>query len=806
MTRLLTLSGAVLCVALVHAQSQTSAPPPAPAASFATVDAQRAFVTASCAGCHNSRAKAGDYNWDTIDLAQPAANAAHLEKAILKLRAGLMPPPGPRRPSDETLQAFAAALEQRVDEAAAAAPRPGRPELHRMNRAEYANAVRDLLGVDADVAQMLPADEMSRGYANMADVLKTSESLIEGYVRAASRISRLAMGDPKASRGVATYTLPRVVSQLRHIEGTPFGTRGGISVVHTFPVDGEYVFRMSFYYSGLAVLYGQHELQGPQQIEVSIDGEQVALLDIPPRLKLTTDLRTVKIKVKAGPQRVSAAFIQKADGPVDDVVQPPEQSLIDVSNANVPGITALPHLRDLAIDGPHSVSGLTETEARRRILSCTPATAAEELPCAKAIIARLARQAYRRPVGESDIQGLVRMYRVGRGEKGGFDDGVRTAVQAILASPEFIFRFERTPAGVAPNGTYRITDLDLASRLSFFLWSSNPDDELITLATAAKLHEPQVLEQQVRRMLADPRAEALSTGFASYWLHLQNLKDMRPDSYQYPDFDMNLMKSMTRETQLFFNHIVRENRPITELLTADYTFVDDRLARHYGLPNVLGHRFRKVRVTDDNRRGLLGHASVLTLTSYANRTSPVLRGKWVMDVLLGTPPPKPPANVPPLAENTADVQHLPVRARLEEHRKNPACAACHRMMDPIGYALENYDVVGLWRTKDSGVTIDASGTLGDGTAVNGPGSLRAALLRRGDLFERKFTQDLLMYGLGRVIQPYDLPAVRAIQRDAAASGGTFGAIVLGIVKSVPFQMRQADEPATTDLADRPRVH
>ncbi len=561
MTRLLTVSGAVLCVALTHAQGQMGAPPPASPETFATVDAKKAFVTANCAGCHNSRAKAGDYNWETIDLAQPAKHAEHLEKAILKVRAGLMPPPGPRRPSDATLQAFASSLEQGVDQAAAANPRPGRPELHRMNRAEYANAVRDLLGVEADVSRLLPADEMSRGYANMSDVLKTSASLIEGYVRAASRISRLALGDPKASRAVATYTLPRVVSQIRHIEGTPFGTRGGISVVHNFPVDGEYVFRMSFYYSGLAVLYGEHELQGPQQIEVSIDGEQVALLDIPPRLKLTTDLRTVKIKVKAGPQRVSAAFIQKADGPVDDVVQPPEQSLVDVSNANVPGITALPHLRDLAIDGPHTVLGLTETEARGRIMSCRPKSETEELPCAKAIITRLAREAYRRPVGENDIQGLVRMYRVGRGEKGGFDDGIRAAVQAVLASPEFIFRFERTPAGVAPNATYRIADLDLAARLSFFLWSSNPDDELLKLATASKLRDPQVLEAQVRRMLADPRAEALSAEFASYWLHLQNLKDMRPDSYQYPDFDMNLMTSMTRETQLFFNHIVRENRP-----------------------------------------------------------------------------------------------------------------------------------------------------------------------------------------------------------------------------------------------------
>ena len=772
---------------------------PAPTATspdVSTVAGQRAFVDANCTSCHNDRVKSGGFTWSNVDLAKPERHADALEKAILKVRAGMMPPPGPKRPSDATLTAFAVALESGLDKAAAAAPSPGRPALHRLNRTEYANAVRDLLGLTVDVSQLLPADEMSRGYANISDVLTTSESLIEGYVRAAGRISRLAMGDATQSRAVSTYTVPRVVSQLRHVEGAPFGTRGGTSVLHTFPADGEYIFRVSFYYSGLAVLYGETEMQGPQQIEISVNGERVALLDVDPKLKLTRDLRTPKIRLKAGQQRISAAFIQKADGPVDDVVQPPEQSLVDVSNADVAGITALPHLRDLAVDGPYEPTGVSTTASRARILSCTPKNTAEETPCAREIVGRLASQAFRRPVTGNDLTGLVRFYHLGR-EEGGFEGGIRTAVQALLTSPEFIFRFERTPAGVAPGATHRVSDAELASRLSFFLWSSTPDAELNTLATAGTLHEPRTLERQVKRMLGDPRAAALSENFASYWLHLQNLKDLRPDSYQYPDYDQNLMLSMTKETQLFFDSIVRNDRPALELLTADYTFVDGRLAKHYGIPGVLGNRFRRVTIADEKRRGVLGHASVLAATSYANRTSPVLRGKWVMDVLLGTPPPKPPANVPPLKENTADVQHASVRARLEDHRKNPTCAACHRMMDPIGFSLENFDVVGLWREKDSGAAIDTRATLFDGSPLDGPLGLRAAVLRKQDLFIRKLTQDLLMYGLGRVLLPTDMPTVRAIEREAAASDYRMASIVLGIVKSAPFQLRTAEGAAST---------
>jgi hypothetical protein len=801
---LLVLSSvAALSLAIVQAQVPSQAPLKFVAANgsaapvLPSATEQQELVKQYCAGCHNDRLRSGDFSWTGVDLSKPADHAEKLEKVILKLRANLMPPPNAKRPPGDVLAKFATALETSIDNEAAANPNPGARAIHRLTRTEYATAVRDLLDVNVDIESMLPPDELSRGYANMSDVLKTSASLIEGYVRAASRIGRIALGDPETSRAVVTYTIPRVVSQLRHVEGTPYGTRGGVAVVHNFPADAEYIFRLSFYYSGLAVLYGQHELQGPQQIEVAVNGERVALLDIPPRLKLATDLRTVRIPVKAGPQRISAAFITKADGPVDDVVMPPEQSLVDVSNANVPGITALPHLRDLAIDGPFDARGVSETPSRTKILTCRPKTAAEEMPCANSIINRLARQAFRRPVTEADTRGIVRLYGLGR-EQGTFEEGVRTAVQAIITHPEFIFRIERTPDGLAPGTNYRITDLELASRLSFFLWSSTPDEELVTLAAAKKLSAAATLERQVRRMLKDPKSEALALNFASYWLHLQNLKDLRPDSYQYPDFDANLAKSMARETQLFFDSIVREDRPIIDLLTADYTFVDERLAKHYGIPRVMGNRFRRVQVTEPERRGLLGHASILAVTSYANRTSPVLRGKWVMDVIMGTPPPTPPANIPALKENSHEVKPTTVRERLEEHRRNPSCAACHRMMDPIGFALENYDVVGLWRTKDAGYAVNAGAQLANGMSVNGPTDLRNALIAQRHLFEQKFTHDLLMYAVGRVLQYSDMPAVRAVQRDASRDGNRFSSIVLSIVNSAPFRMRKTEAVSVTD--------
>jgi hypothetical protein len=521
-------------------------------------------------------------------------------------------------------------------------------------------------------------------------------------------------------------------------------------------------------------------------------------------MKLANDgIKTPPIKVRAGPQRISASFPQKFDGPIEDEYRMVEQSLVDVSAGTIPGMTTLPHLHQLSITGPTVAAGVSDTPSRRKIFTCRP-SGDDEIPCAKKIIAGLARQAYRRPVTENDVEGLLGFYQRGR-NGGNFDSGIRTAVQAMIASPEFVFRFERTPAGAAPGKNFRIGDLELASRLSYFLWSSAPDDQLVTLAAQGKLKDPVVFEKQVRRMLADARSSALTANFAGQWLRLQNLKIVSPDLFEYPDFDRTLADAMRRETELLFESVVREDRNVVDLLTADYTFVNERLAKHYGIPNILGNRFRRVSLTDPNRYGLLGQASILTLTSTAIRTSPVQRGKYVMEVILGTPPPPKPANVPELPENAESrtghvAKPLSVRVRLEEHRANPACAGCHRMMDPIGFSLENFDVLGVWRTNDSGSRIDATGKMFDGANLNGPASLREAILGHSDLFLQTFTENLLAYGVGRVLEPSDMPVVRAVVKEAGRSNNRFSALVLAIVKSTPFQMRRAEEntPAVTD--------
>lgn len=754
------------------------------------VSAQSELVNRYCLACHNEKLKSGGFSWAKVDLAHIEQNAPFAEKAIHKLRAGMMPPAGMPRPDKATMNSFIVSMENAIDQAAALHPNPGRTALHRLNRTEYRNSIKDLLGVDVDVTSLLPADDMSHGFDNMADGLTTSPTLMEGYMRAAGKISRAAMGDPEAAAAMVTYKVPRVVSQIRHVEGTPLGTRGGIAIVHNFPADGEYSFRMTFHYSNLGVFFGQ--LQKDQQIEISVNGERVALLNINPRMKLDEDLRTAPIRIKAGPQKIAAAFIRRFDGPVEDEIMPVEQSLVDTSNANVPGLTSVPHLRDLSISGPFKISGVSDTPSRRKIFTCRPATAKDEIPCARQIVARLARQAYRRPTTDEDIEALLNYYQEGR-NAGDFDSGIRTAIQAMLANPEFVFRFERTPDKVLPGQNFRISDLELASRLSYFLWSSAPDEQLISLASQGKLKDPAVLEQQVKRMLADERSEALAVNFAGQWLQLQNLKEMQPDPFLYPNFDENLRQSMRRETELFFSSMVREDRNLLDLLTAKYTYVDERLAVHYGIPNVLGNRFRRVELTDENRYGLLGQGSILTLTSVANRTSPVTRGKWVMSVLLGTPPPTPPPNVPALKENGVQGARQSVRARLEEHRANPTCAACHKMMDPIGFALENFDAIGVWRNNDGGFRVDATGQMFDGSKLNGPVSLREAVLSHSDAFVRAFTQNLLAYGIGRVLEFYDMPVVRAIDRDAERNGNHFSSFILGIVKSAPFQMRKAEE-------------
>jgi cytochrome c553 len=778
----------IVCAASASAQT-TAAKAPSPLA------VRRALAQQYCAGCHNDSAMAGGMTLSKLDLARPWLNSELAEKTIRKVRAGMMPPAGLPRPAIAQMKGFAASLEDSIDAWASAHLNPGRPALHRLNRTEYANSVHDLLALDIDPAALLPVDDMTHGFDNMSDVLTVSPSLMDGYIRAAGKISRQAIGDAHASAAMVTYRIPRVISQMRHVEGTPFGTRGGISVVHNFPADGEYTFKLIFYASLDGPLFGRNQGKG-QQIEISVNRERVALLDIDPNLKSTEDLRTPPIKIQAGPQRVAAAFIQKFDGPLEDDVMPIELSLADLNNAAFPGVTSLPHLSDLSISGPFHPTGVSETPSREKIFVCRPAVGADEFPCARKIVTKLARQAYRRPANDSDLEDLMGFFQRGR-NNGDFESGISTALQAIISSPEFVFRFERTPAGTRAGTNYRISDLELASRLSYFLWSTAPDDQLITVATEGKLGNPVMLEKQVRRMLADPRSEALAKNFASQWLHLQNLKAVQPDAFVYPNFDKNLALSMQRETELLFTSILREDRNILDLLTAKYTYVDELLARHYGIPNVLGSRFRKVEITDDNRVGLLGQVSILTMTSISNRTSPVARGKYVMEVLLGTPPPSPPPNTPPLKEAAEFTKVMSVRQKMEEHRANAVCAACHRMMDPIGFALENYDGVGVWRTKESGLPIDSSGKMFDGTKLDGPASLRRAILNHSDAFLGTFSENLLSYATGRVLEPSDMPAVRAVERQAARNNDQFSSFILAVVQSGPFRMRRAGEAANS---------
>ena len=781
---------AFLVLSLVLVSSSVQAQPAAPS---------RQLLDDYCMTCHSDRARQGDLSLEDVDLSQPGAHAATLEKVVRKLRAGLMPPPGRPRPDAPAVETFVVGLEQAIDRAAAAEPNTGRPILHRLNRTEYANVVRDLLGLEVRAETLLPPDDMSQGYDNMSDVLTVSPALLESYISAAGKISRLAIGDAEATPLVETYVVPQAVSQMTHVPGTPFGTRGGVAVTHNFPADGEYVFRLSFYYSSIGPIFGDNIPAEGEQIEIAVNGERVALLDFDRKLKTTEDLRTPPIAIPAGPHTVSASFIQRAAGPVQDFVMPFDRALADLSTGHFPGLTGLPHLRNLGIDGPYDVTGVSETPSRARVLTCRPTAGDDAVACAREIVVGLARRAFRRPVTETDLTPILALFETGQAE-GGFDAGIRLALQAVLADPEFVFRFERTPSGVAPGDSYRVSDVELASRLSFFLWSSLPDEPLLAAAEQGRLSDPVELERQVRRMLADPRADALSTSFASHWLHLQNLRDAHPDVYLFPDWDENLNRSMRRETELLFGSVVREDRSLLDLLDADYTFVDQRLARHYGIPNVVGSRFRRVPVTTPERRGLLGQASVLTLTSVSNRTSPVIRGAWVLDVLLGTPPPKPPADVPPLEENEANEAHQSVRERQLAHRANAFCASCHNVIDPVGFSLENFDAVGAWRTRDSGYPVDPAGTLFDGTRVDGPNALREFLLANEDLFLTNFARNLLMYAMGRVFQPYDMPTVREIVSAAEHEDHRFAAYVMGVVTSTPFQMRRADlVPADTSV-------
>jgi hypothetical protein len=625
---------------------------------------------------------------------------------------------------------------------------------------------------------------------------------MQAYLTAAAEISRLAVGDRTATAREATYAVSRWTSQRDQVEGAPYGTRGGLSVVHTFPADGQYRFRVSFYHETTGALYGNgraalHSAEAPEQVEISIDGARAALLDVD-RWMSTSDpdgvnLHTEPVAITAGPHRVSAAFIRRLEGPEQDLISPLGWTLASTSIADAYGFTTLPHLRDMAITGPLTTTGVSETPSRQKIFTCHPATEPQQVVCARAIISRLAAHAFRRPVAERDVNALMLLYRKGAAEAG-FESGVRTALEGILASPRFVFRLEERPADSPAGRAYAISDLDLASRLSFFLWATGPDAELLRVAEEGRLSAPATLEQQVRRLLADPRSAVLGERFAAQWLRLQDLDKINPDVRIYPDFDGQLKASMLRETELFFAHMVREDRPILDLFSADYTFVDERLARHYRIPNVIGNQFRKVSYPDNRRRGLLGHGSILTLTSHADRTSPVLRGKWVLEVLLGTPPPPPPPNVPDLeaTPEAEDGRLLTVRERLEQHRASPACASCHRMIDPLGLALDTFDVTGAWRIKDNGMPVDAASTLYDGTPLAGPGDLRQALLKRSPVLVQTFTENLMTYALGRRLGHADMPAVRSIVRQAAADGNRLSAFVIAIVKNPAFRMKSAD--------------
>ena len=776
----------------------------APVASHSTAmlpTEQAALVKQYCTGCHSERGKAGNLSLAAFDATKVVENAETTEKMIRKLRAGMMPPAGARRPEATTVAAFASALETRIDQAAALNPNPGSRPSQRLNRAEYTRAVRDLLAVDVDVDAFLPADTISDGFDNIADTQTISSTLMEGYLRAASQISRLAVGDRNASASSATWKVPRTASQMRHVEGAPLGTRGGLSVLHVFPADGDYLFKIMLHMGPTGDLFG-----GPyrgEQLEVSINGERVALMDINPRMNeqdpngLT--MQTPKVHIKAGQHRVSAAFVQRFEGPADDLIMPIEHTLADTNIGEVFGTTALTHVRDFTVTGPLAVTGVSDTASRRKVFSCRPTSAAEESTCAAQIIRKLAGQAYRGPLSADDAKELMAFYE--RGRKGAdFENGIRMAVQAILASPRFLFRLEQAPAALRAGQTYRISDIDLASRLSFFVWGSVPDAELIRVATQGTLQTPAVFQTQLKRMLADPRSDALASRFASQWLRLQDVMKVRPDHHFYSYWDTTLSQAMVRETELFVDSLIRDDRPVTDLLTADFTYVNERLAKHYGIPNILGNEFRRVSIADSNRRGILGQGSILLLTSIADRTSPVLRGKWIMEVLLGSPPPPPPPNVPLLEETKAvDAgKLLSTRERMEEHRKNPACTSCHKVIDPLGLALENFDVTGVWRIKDNGVPVDPVGDLYDGTKLDGPVALRNALLKHQDVIMLSFTESLMTYALGRRVEYFDMPAVRTIVRDAKKNNYRFSSFIAGVANSGAFRMGRVAAAETTE--------
>jgi hypothetical protein len=766
----------------------------------------RSLVNRYCLDCHDSAEATAGLQLETQNMGDLAENAAMWEMVITKLRGAMMPPVGEPRPDDETYHAFREWLEGELDTAAERSPNPGRPGLYRLNRTEYATVIRDLLSLDIDVEALLAPDDSVYGFDNVADVLGVSPTLLEGYLAAADRISAIAVGDPEFPPEERRYQVSQRFSQGEHIEGLPYGTRGGIRIEHNFPLDGIYDIDTQFLTNSVDGIRG---LQFPHQFEISIDGQRVKLITLGGNADYmqmmenteasnrTIDARTqLRVRLPAGVHTITATFIEKSGGIDVSQLRPFEMDTFDPVY-----LGGIPALSSLTIRGPFEGSAPSgDTPSRRAIFTCRPSDADDEIFCAERILSSIAERAYRRPITEADSDQLIEFFQLGRDEKGTFDGGIQTGLRRILASPEFTFRFELDPANASDGEIFEVGDLELASRLSFFLWSSIPDAELIALADANRLSEPDVLEQQVRRMLADPRSTAIVDNFAGQWLQLRNLASIEPDLLAFPDFDDNLRGAFRQETSLFFESIMREDRSVIDLLSADYTFVNERLARHYGMRGVYGSDFRRVQHTDDARRGLLGQGSILTVTSFAHRTSPVVRGAWVLENLLGTPPPDPPDDVPALEETDPEsLDAQPLRARLQRHRDNPSCAGCHNIMDPIGFAMENFDGIGRYRARDErGIPIDASGQLASGQPIDGISGLRAALVERPEFFAHTFTEKMLTYAIGRGLEYYDMPTVRKIVRNAADDGYRFSAIVLGIVNSVPFRMKVAERD--TELA------
>ena len=788
-------AAAVSPVGAQPAEPHPAALGPAPVAPD-TPEVYRAVLDRYCVGCHNERTRTGNLTLDSVDVARVGDAAEVWEKVLEKLRTRAMPPPRRPRPAEEAYDRFAAWLETGLDRAAADRPNPGRPTIHRLNRLEYANAVRDLLGLTVDVGTMLPADDLAYGFDNNADILTIAPGMLERYMSAARNIGRLAVGDPAIEPDVVRYPVSSLLVQRERMsEETPFGSRGGAAITHHFPLDGEYVLRVALQGNG-----GRLE---PQEIDIRIDGVRAALLG--GRAARAAGGRTrgmpggddslaVRVPIRAGTRVVSVSFVRRTG--VTEGVAPDRLPVWTFSTGR--GYVQRMALESVQIEGPYrsepaafAARGTGETSSRRRIFTCRPGGRGDEAACAGEILAALARRAFRRPVTADDLDVLHAFYEEGR-RAGTFETGIQRGIESLLVDPEFLFRIERDPLHTAPGAAYALSDIELASRLSFFLWSSVPDEELLAAAEAGRLRDPAALERQVRRMLADERARVLVDSFAAQWLHLRRMRTVTPDVQAFPAFDDNLRAALVQETELFVESQIREDRSVVELLTADYTFVNERLARHYGMAGVYGSRFRRVPLGGGARRGLLGHGSILTVTSLATRTSPVVRGKWVLENILGTPPPPPPPDVPDLPEREAGEAPRSMRARLEAHRANPVCSACHARMDPLGFALEHFDAVGKWRGAEGGVPIDASGALPDGTTFDGLPGLRDVLLERQGEFVTTVAEKLLTYALGRGLEHYDRPAVRAIVRDAAADGYRWSSLVLGVARSLPFQMRRAE--------------